>query len=421
MKLRRPTIAVFALVALVLTATMPLYGQDRDSRGRDDRDSRGRDDKDSRGRDDFDVEKFLKKLDDNGDGMIEASEVNRDRTRRYLKGAGEDLSKPFKIKSFMKKVNKKKKSSESVAQKSLGFSVVEQEREVAAGASPGFAIVEAERNSLEQARTREFDAAAKKMTEWVLGKYDRNDDEIIDSEEIKSGRWEDPPAKESDTNNDGALSKLELLIRYQDREDRKAAGKGGGDRDRGRDDDRDRGKDDRGRGGDRWDRERSRFDSPSEKGDSSSTTSSNTGTRDVRKGYESYVDGIFKSYDKNTDGFLDKEELSKMRRKPSTSADADGDSKISKSELVEAYLVKAGKSKGSTKGSSSAGSSKSKSKSTSGAAGSRSQLTDKDENGNGQIEMAEYETDWTVEKIDEFNVIDTNRDGVITKAEWDAK
>ena len=356
--------------------------------------------------------------------MIEASEVNRDKTRRYLKNAGEDLSKPFKIKSFVQKLNKKKsKSSESVAQKSLDFSVVEQERDVSSGASPGFAIVEAERASLEQARTREFDASAKKMTEWVLGKYDRNNDEIIDSEEIKSGRWEDPPANESDTNNDGALSRLELLIRYQDREDRKNAGKGGGDRDqndRGRDD---KDRDDRDRG--RRDRERSRFDSPSDKGDSrdsSSTSSSDTGSRDVRKGYESYVDGIFKSYDKNKDGFLDTDELSKMRRKPSESTDADGDSKISKSELVEAYLVKAGKSKGSTKGSSLSESSKSKSSSTSsGNAGSRSQLTDKDENGNGQIEMAEFETDWTVEKIDEFNQVDKNRDGVITKAEWDAK
>ena len=425
MNLRCQTITV---IALVLAATMPLHGQNRDSRDRDSRDRESRD----RGRESFDVEKFLQRLDDNANGLIEPSEVNRDKTRRFLESSGADLSKPFKIKSFMKKLNKKKAEKEAsasrAAQRSLGFSVVEEERDASTGDSPRFTILKEEREPDEQARRTEFDPAAVKMTEWVLGKYDRDGDGKIDSEEMKSGRFADPPASESDTNGDGNLSRSELLIRYQNREDgkNKAAGGGGGRGDKEDRDDSDRDRFDRGRGGDRGrgDRERSRFDrSSSESNDKreESTDTGSAGQRDVRKGYETYVDGIFKSYDKNTDGFLDSDELSKMRRKPSKTADTDGDSKISKSELVEAYLVKAGKSKrGSTKPSSSSSSGSSKS-TTASSTVSRFQLTKKDANENGQIEMAEYESAWTNEKIAEFYEIDANGDGVITKAEWEAK
>ncbi len=41
----------------------------------------------------------------------------------------------------------------------------------------------------------------------------------------------------------------------------------------------------------------------------------------------------------------------------------------------------------------------------------------KDVDGDGQVSMAEFATDWTPEEIDKFNRYDLDRDGVITAAE----
>jgi hypothetical protein len=42
---------------------------------------------------------------------------------------------------------------------------------------------------------------------------------------------------------------------------------------------------------------------------------------------------------------------------------------------------------------------------------------EKDENRDGQVEMAEYASDWTAELVEEFNRYDLDRDGVITPSE----
>ena len=49
--------------------------------------------------------------------------------------------------------------------------------------------------------------------------------------------------------------------------------------------------------------------------------------------YERYAARILKAYDKDSDGFLDGNEMKAMRRPPEKQADTDGDGKISKLEL----------------------------------------------------------------------------------------
>lgn len=362
----------------------------------------------------FDVEKFLTRLDTNKNGKVEPSEIKDDRTRGFLEKSGVDPSKPISIKSYAKQIDKKREQRKNPrsSQQSLGFAVDDEERENESGASLGFVVSDEEREPVMKARTRQFSDGAKKMLDWCMKNYDKNKDGKIDKNEIKAGRWADPPASVSDTNKDGSLSRMELLVRYQNREDSKAK------RDSGRESRRSS------RTRDRSSRERSKSSSRTSTTTAStkSTSENKAGNRDVRKGYESYVKGLFKSYDKNKDGFLDEKEVDGMRRKPDKKADANGDKKISKDELIDSYLEKAGQGRGKKSRSGGISKRSSGSSTSSSADGkTRSPLTGKDKNKNGQIEMAEYVSDWTVENVDEFDKIDKNKDGVITKAEWDSK
>ncbi len=358
----------------------------------------------------FNVKKFLSRLDTNQNGKVEPSEIPDDRTRGFLEKAGVDPSKPISISNFSKEIEKKRddRNKPGSSQQSLGFAVDNGDREES-GNTQGFSVSDEERAPVERARTQQFSAGAKKMLDWVLSNYDKNKDGKLDKNEIKSGRWSDPPASDSDTNKDGSLSRTELLIRYEKREDEKEK------KEKGRTERRDRSR-----------REQSSSRDTKSKGSTSGSKSgASTGKRDVRKGYESYVDGLFKTYDKDKNGSLDSKEIEGMRRKPDMAADKDEDKKISKSELLESYLEKSGQGGSKKGGDSSKKRSDSKSASNSIPSSSnlkvRPPLTDKDKNRNGQIEMSEYADTWTVETVKEFYEKDKNKDGVITSAEWNAK
>ncbi|WP_162273948.1 hypothetical protein [Mariniblastus fucicola] len=372
----------------------------------------------------FDVEKFLTRLDTNKNGKVDPDEIKDERTRGFLKRAGVDPNKPVSIKNFSKQVDKRRneRANPRPGQQSMGFAVGGDEREQESGDSLRFVVTDEEREPIETARTRKFSEGAKKMLDWVLKSYDKDKDGKIGPKEIKAGRWSDPPAHVSDTNKDGSLSRMELLVRYEAREEAKT--KRSSERSSRRTTSSTR---DRGRGRDRGrEREtRSRRDTApktTSKG-TAKTTSSTTGSRDVRKGYESYVDGLFKTYDKDKNGKLDKKEIEGMRRKPDMKADTDGDKVISKTELIDSYLEKAGQGRSKQESSKRSGSSRSSGRTSSSALGSgspnaRPPLTDKDANQNGQIEMAEFAETWTLKEVEAFYAKDKNKDGVITASEW---
>jgi len=348
----------------------------------------------------FNVQKFLKRLDVNQNGKVEPSEIPDDRTRGFLEKSGVDPSKPISIKNFAKQIKKQRsdRKKPSSSQKTLGFAVDSSDRENAEGTTSGFAVSEEERKPAERARTRKFSEGAKKMLSWAMKNYDTNNDGKIDKNEIKAGRWSDPPAEESDTNKDGSLSRTELLERYEKRENRREK----------------KSKNRSKRGG------FAKSKAPSKK----SKSRSNVASSDVRKGYENYVDGLFKSYDKNKDGVLDSEEIDGMRRKPAADADQNKDKKISKSELIESYLKKtgaAGKTKGNSNSKHSNRQRSGKSSSFAGSPSVRAPLTSKDTNRNGQIEMSEFAKTWTIETVEKFYKKDVNKDGVITSKEWNGE
>ena len=64
-------------------------------------------------------------------------------------------------------------------------------------------------------------------------------------------------------------------------------------------------------------------------------------SEDEQKGYRKYVLGLFKTYDDDSSGELDAEEMAEMRRKPDMAADSNADGEISVKELTAFYISKA--------------------------------------------------------------------------------
>ena len=137
---------------------------------------------------------------------------------------------------------------------------------------------------------------------------------------------------------------------------------------------------------------------------------------------------MLKKYDKDGSGVLEESEWKEMRGSPEKS-DTDGDKKITLDELIVAF---GGSPSGSSSDSSSS-SRKSHSPVTKRIGGGyrvstleeklqekgvSSKFIDSDKNADGNLQMSEYSDSWTDKKLEEFDKLDANRDGVISATEW---
>jgi hypothetical protein len=77
-------------------------------------------------------------------------------------------------------------------------------------------VIQAAGAQQEQPLEKQFDPRVIDYVEKMLKDYDKNGNGQLDKEEWKVGRWSAPP-EESDTDKDGALSKLELCVRIAKR------------------------------------------------------------------------------------------------------------------------------------------------------------------------------------------------------------
>jgi len=132
---------------------------------------------------------------------------------------------------------------------------------------------------------------------------------------------------------------------------------------------------------------------------------------------------LIRQYDKNKSGVLEKDEWSQMHRSHWT-ADRNRDAKITEQELVD-WLEDYSRRRSDWGSSRHGGSSGSEDSPTYRLLTAIERLpdelpewfTEKDANGDGQVTMAEYESDWTDAKAAEFARLDPNNDGVITPKE----
>lgn len=207
-----------------------------------------------------------------------------------------------------------------------------------------------------------------------LDRYDRDGDGYLDADEIARARWSDPGPEAFDFDGDGRLSRIELAQRYARRriDERDAA------------------------------LPLATASSQPEAtetvdtGPLSGRTQSRSRSRERSSRYLAYA--LLERYDFNKDGVLDTRELAAAGIE-SGKADFDRDGVVDRSELTE-YIYQEMEKKGND----------------------MSELLptwffERDLDGDGQVDMAEFADQWDEQTAEEFAAYDLNGDGVITADE----
>ena len=384
----------------------------------------------------FDVEEYLKKIDKDGNGVLDENEMSG-RTKSFISRMGVDTDRPVKVSDVVAKVKRGRREWEERRAKENapplkvpGFGLTESKE--SNGSVPGFG----QSDTPSGGRTQQFSKEVQERVNDVLERYDRNKDGILDQDEIRRGRWGSPKPEESDANRDGKLSRTELATRYVKRDQYYD---NNGDRNRGRGDSNDRSS--RGQstlerteairlGGSgstnsfRRSSSRGATSSRPTSSRSSSGSSRSSSSSSDRAKYEGYAEGLIKRYDENKSGALEKDEIGKMRRPPK--ADANNDGTITKDELIDNLMGGSSSSSSSSTSSDSSSrsasdrGSRSSSRSRSSRGGSSGSFEELDANTDARIHMYEFSDEWNEEKVKEFYDKDKNGDGVITLEEWRA-
>jgi Ca2+-binding EF-hand superfamily protein len=300
-----------SLVAALAAATVPAWAQSREERSRDDRGNReergGGGGEDRGGRRGFDPTDFLRRMDANGNGLIEPDEASgrgKEFIERMASRAGLDPKQPLSIEKLAgssqssgeerrdsRREEEKPKApviTSSAASTVAGFGV-----SVAVTAPPGFGAATVEKTSRYKRPLEErFEKKVIDRVDDMLKSYDDDKNGAIDykTDEKNDVRWSIPP-EDSDLNKDGKLDREELCYRI-------AKILGSKERD---------GKDSKG-----------------------GSSENNEQRQKVRR----YAEGLMKQYDENKNGVLDKEEWAKMSGDPKR-ADRNEDGIITLDELAD--------------------------------------------------------------------------------------
>jgi len=325
---------------------------------------------------------MMRRMDANQNGLLEPHEVS-DRARPYIeraaRSAGLNPSRPLSIRALEGAIRGSADRRDAPGAGTSSGSP--QTAAPADSAVPGFGHVDhlppvlefgEEAESLVYVEPEDLRRAAERLRQ-----HDRNRDGYIDRAEAREGRWGDDPF-EFDRNRDQRLSLAEIAERYARRRlaesgdlPRYLAGPSS-------------------RGGAYSRDGSSEADDRRRREDETRRREPSSGSRETW-----YLSGsMMQRYDVNGNGVLDPNEWSNMGPNAS-SADADGDRRITRTELSDWLARKASKS------------------SLSLPLGLPDWFARRDLNGDGQIEMAEFAQEWTDEQAAEFAQFDLNGDGVI--------
>ncbi|QDU75615.1 EF hand [Bremerella volcania] len=315
---------------------------------------------------------WIRRIDDDNNGYIEPDEIS-DRSRRYLEEFaipyGLSLSRPNSVRKLEQAARLHAQRRDREGKSSLPQTVedsgmkgfgVEPEKPLI----PGFGLREV-KYPYTQA---DLDEAASMLRRW-----DRNDDGKLDAQEIERAKWQGHAPLDSDIDQDGSLTKLELSQRYARRRieaNRTITSVGSlnegvparndyqDDRDR-----RDRMRAGSSRGGDR--------------------------------GSASLADSILERYDFNRNDQLDPQEMASVGISIAK-VDYDRNGAVDESEFAR-YLNEELEREANAN-----------------QEAIPTWFFERDEDGDKQVLMSEFTEEWDEAKLEEFASYDHDRDGMIT-------
>lgn len=316
-------LAIALLMAGLLFAA-PVAAQDepQGSRNRDEGERRQ-----------WDPTEFLKRIDRNGDGVLDVDEMSG-RSSRFIERLGFDVSSPVRVDSVLQKIAGDRKEAEDNERMKAyendpnyrGFTAEGIDQSMAPGfdvegedkaMAPGFDAPQTA-NSVSAGNAEQFDKNTQRTIAAIMERYDSNGDGVLtdltDDERRRIERWIGA-MEEADSNRDDKLTNSEIgeaIKRQNLRRSSEESNRG------------DRGGD---RGGDR----RSRGEESRPAGSTPTPAPAAAPPRALDQRVLSYVDGVFQKYDGNRNGILDTPELENVKVK---FADLDGDGAISRDEAI---------------------------------------------------------------------------------------
>ena len=362
--------------------------------------------------------------------ILEPEEIN-DRAKGFLQKLEFDTSRPIPVKRILRKLGKFKKeqseqdktpvvNSSTRVTKVPGFGPSDDDRPVAA-----FGL-----SDVEPATARYSESVLNQVEETLEG-YDLNKDRILDKSEIKRANWGKPEPSKSDTNRDGKLTYTELANRYYAREQFSRESKRTNRmREKKRQvtaqtnpTSRRANRPNPSNSNRQMTRNRNKTQQPYHR---NSSAGNNTSAEERQK-YAAYAQSLIKNYDKDGDGNLSQVEVKSMRRPPA-GADVDGNGFITEAELVDSLSggSRANAGKPQVENTKIERRVASNTRSINSGTRTRSErgggsFSGLDKNGNNQVEMHEFASEWSDQKAAEYFKKDKNRDGVITSREWNSK
>lgn len=419
----------------------------------------------------FDPTAMLSRMDTNGDGKLQPDEIP-DRAKQFLaprlEQAGFNPNQTITI-NKISDAFKKLQNGETGTASATGVPGFGEEFDLPI--VPGFDLP-ADSPLLARGRLEDrYSDSVLAQVNSTLARYDRNKDQSLDARELSAGRFTSPTPQESDLNNDGKLSKVELAERYKSRDAQRTASstrggttRGGTTTRGGASDANNRGGSNRGgtptsgrttfvaqqgRGGSNQQQggrgspqggfqqggrggPQGGFQQGGRGGPQQGGRGGQPGGRGGPQGDDAsneermqrITEMIFSRYDADGDGVISSKESEGMRGDPKE-FDKDGDGKITKKEIATRMSAQMGGGRGGQKTVGREGDIanyqpyiKRSVEERLDDQGIGSEFTKIDANGDGQIQMAEYTKSWSAELIEEFGQIDLNNDGVVTPSEW---
>ena len=339
-------------------------------------------------RPDFDPRRWLENLDKNKNGKLDPEELTG-RAREFaapkLKELGFNPDAPISIKKISTAVDKARAAKNAPPPSVPGFGI-QPEMSLVPGFDTELGSALAGIGTLEE----RYDPRVLQRLQQTLDRYDKNKDGILDQREISEAKWIYGDPTKNDLNKDGILTKTELAERYLTREkyekdERKKAEDRLSDLYKKPEEWKKRWErangDEKRRMGDYW---KKQYDKLEDEGARQRARAAfGLGGRDSKGESSSKGDPRRRSSSSS--------QRSSSQRSSGEGDDANKQRRVYLHNSVRDKLEAQGVSGG---------------------------FIDKDSNGDGQLQMSEYETRWTSRKLADFEKLDTNGDGVISPQEW---